>query len=127
MALPEIGDELRYSEQSLQSVISAYAVASASFVLLGGRAADLIGRRRVLITGLVLYAVGSLVGGLASAPLVLLGGRAIQGLGGAFVFPATLSLVATTVAEGPARSRAVAVWGGAVPPDSCSVCCSVGC
>ena len=113
VALPEIGDELGYSEQSLQSVISAYAVTSAGFVLLGGRAADLVGRRRVLVAGLALYAVGSLAGGLASDPLVLLGGRALQGLGGALVFPATLSLVTTTFAEGPRRSRAVAVWGGA--------------
>lgn len=113
VALPEIGRELGYSAQTLQSVISAYAVASAGFLLLGGRAADLLGRRRVLVAGLALYAGASLGGGLAPGPEVLLGARAVQGLGGALVFPATLSLVNTTFAEGRERNRAVAVWGGA--------------
>ena len=113
VALPEIGRELDYSPQSLQSVISAYAVASAGFLLLGGRAADLIGRRRILVTGLALYAGGSLVGGLAPTPEWLLVARATQGLGGALVFPATLSLVNTTFAEGRERNRALAIWGGA--------------
>jgi EmrB/QacA subfamily drug resistance transporter len=113
VALPEIGRELGYSAQTLQSVISAYAVASAGFLLLGGRAADLLGRRRVLVSGLALYAGASLAGGLASAPEVLLAARAVQGLGGALVFPATLSLVNTTFAEGHERNRALAVWGGA--------------
>jgi EmrB/QacA subfamily drug resistance transporter len=113
VALPEIGRELGYSAQTLQSVISAYAVASAGFLLLGGRAADLLGRRRVFVTGLTLYAAASLGGGLASEPEFLLVARAVQGLGGALVFPATLSLVNTTFAEGRERNRAVAVWGGA--------------
>src|SRR5215207_8755048 len=113
VALPEIGRELGYSAQTLQSVISACAVASAGFLLLGGRAADLLGRRRVLVAGLALYAGASLGGGLASEPEFLLVARAVQGLGGAFVFPATLSLVNTTFAEGRERNRAVAVWGGA--------------
>ena len=113
VALPEIGRDLGYSAQTLQSVVSAYAVASAGFLLLGGRAADLLGRRRVFVSGLGLYAAGSLAGGLATAPEVLLAGRGLQGLGGALVFPATLSLVNTTFAEGRERNRAVAVWGGA--------------
>ena len=113
VALPEIGRELGYSAQTLQSVISAYAVASAGFLLLGGRAADLLGRRRILVTGLALYAGASLAGGLAPTPEVLLAARAAQGLGGALVFPATLSLVNTTFAEGRERNRALAVWGGA--------------
>ena len=113
VALPEIGRALDYSEQTLQTVISAYAVASAGFLLLGGRATDLLGRRRIFVAGLGLYAVGSLLGGLASASEVLLVARATQGLGGALVFPATLSLVNTTFAEGRARNRALAVWGGA--------------
>ena len=113
VALPEIGRDLGYSTQTLQSVISAYAVASAGFLLLGGRAADLLGARRVFVTGLALYVGGSLVGGLASSPEVLLGGRAVQGLGGALVFPATLALINTTFAEGSERNRALAVWGGA--------------
>jgi EmrB/QacA subfamily drug resistance transporter len=113
VALPDIGRDLGYSAHTLQSVISAYAVASAGFLLLGGRAADLVGRRRVFVLGLVLYAGGSLAGGLAPGAAFLLGARAAQGLGGALVFPATLSLVNTTFAEGRARNRAVAIWGGA--------------
>ena len=112
VALPDIGRGLGYSAQTLQAVISAYAVASAGFLLLGGRASDLLGRRRVLVSGLALYAGGSLAGGLAPAPEVLLGARAVQGLGGALVFPTTLALINTTFAEGPERNRAVVVWGG---------------
>jgi EmrB/QacA subfamily drug resistance transporter len=113
VALPEIGRDLGYSAQTLQAVVSAYAVASAGFLLLGGRAADLLGRRRVFMTGLAVYAGASLAGGLSPAPEALLVARAVQGLGGALVFPATLSLITTTFAEGPARNRAMAVWGGA--------------
>ena len=113
VALPEIGRDLGYSSQTLQAVISAYAVASAGFLLLGGRAADLLGRRRVFATGLALYGAASFAGGLATVPEVQLAARAAQGLGGALVFPATLSLVNTTFAEGRERNRALAVWGGA--------------
>jgi EmrB/QacA subfamily drug resistance transporter len=113
VALPEIGRELGYSAQTLQSVISAYAVVSGGFLLLGGRAADLLGRRRILVSGLALYAGASLAGGLAPAPQFLLAARAVQGLGGALVFPAILALVNTTFAEGRARNRALAVWGAA--------------
>jgi EmrB/QacA subfamily drug resistance transporter len=113
VALPEIGRDLGFSDQTLQAVISAYAVASAGFLLLGGRAADLVGRRRILVSGLALYAAASLAGGLAPAPVFLLVARALQGLGGALVFPATLSLVNTTFAEGRKRNRAVTVWGAA--------------
>src|SRR4051795_2097274 len=113
VALPEIGRDLGYSAQTLQAVISAYAVASAGFLLLGGRAADLLGRRRGFGAGLALSAAGSLAGGLAPTPEVLLVARAVQGLGGALVFPATLALVNTTFAEGRERNRAVAIWGGA--------------
>jgi MFS family permease len=107
VALPEIGRDLGYSAHTLQSVISAYAVASAGFLLLGGRAADLLGRRRVLVSGLALYAGGSIAGGFATGPVFLLGARAAQGLGGALVFPATLSLVNTTFAD-RRRKRSVA-------------------
>jgi EmrB/QacA subfamily drug resistance transporter len=113
VALPEIGRALGYSTRTLQAVISAYAVASAGFLLLGGRASDLLGRRRVFVFGLALYAGGSLAGGLAPTPEVLLVARAVQGLGGALVFPATLALVNTTFAEGRERNRALAIWGGA--------------
>jgi EmrB/QacA subfamily drug resistance transporter len=112
VALPAIARALGYSQQTLQAVISAYAVASGGFLLLGGRASDLLGRRRVLASGLALYAAGSLAGGLAPGPEVLLVARGVQGLGGALVFPATLALINTTFAEGPERNRAVAIWGG---------------
>src|SRR5262245_1661915 len=113
VALPSIGRELGFSAQTLQWVISANAVTSAGFLLLGGRAADLLGRRRIFVTGLALYGAASLAGGLAPTPEFLLGARAAQGLGGALVFPATLSLVNTTFREGRERNRALAVWGGA--------------
>jgi MFS family permease len=113
VALPEIARALDFSDHTLQAVISAYAVASAGFLLLGGRASDLLGRRRVFVSGLALYAGGSLAGGFAPTPEILLVGRAVQGLGGALVFPSTLALINTTFAEGPERNRAVAVWGGA--------------
>jgi MFS family permease len=113
VALPEIGRDLGYSAHTLQAVISAYAVAWAGFLLLGGRASDLLGRRRMFVAGLALYAGASLAGGLATVPEVQLAARALQGLGGALVFPATLSLVNTTFAEGRERNRALAVWGGA--------------
>jgi EmrB/QacA subfamily drug resistance transporter len=113
VALPEIGRALDFSAQTLQAVISAYAVASAGFLLLGGRASDLLGRRRVFVAGLALYAAGSLAGGLAPSPEILLVGRAAQGLGGALVFPSTLALINTTFAEGRERNRALGVWGGA--------------
>jgi MFS family permease len=112
VALPDIGRDLGYSPQTLQAVISAYAVAASGFLLFGGRAADLLGRRRMLVTGLALYAVGSLAGGLATGPEIQLAARAVQGLGGALVFPGTLALINTTFAEGRERNRALGVWGG---------------
>jgi EmrB/QacA subfamily drug resistance transporter len=112
VALPEIGRELGYSAHTLQGVVSAYAVASSGFLLLGGRAADLLGRRRMLMTGLALYAVSSLAGGLATGPEVQLTARAVQGLGGALVFPTTLALISTTFPEGRERNRALGIWGG---------------
>ncbi|MCG5216036.1 MFS transporter [Streptosporangium sp. KLBMP 9127] len=113
VALPEIGDGLGFSAQSLQWVISAYAVAFGGFLLLGGRAVDLFGPRRMFVLGLTLYAVASLAGGLADAPWLLVAARAVQGLGGALLFPATLTLVSTGFAEGRERNRAFAVWGTA--------------
>ncbi|WP_235980820.1 MFS transporter [Streptomyces albidus (ex Kaewkla and Franco 2022)] len=113
VALPDIARDLGYSAQTLQTVISAYAVASAGFLLFGGRAADLIGRRRILATGLALYAGAALAGGLATGAGILLAARAFQGLGGALVFPTTLALINTTFPEGRARNRALGIWGGA--------------
>ena len=127
VALPEIGRALDYSPQTLQAVISAYAVASAGFLLLGGRASDLLGRRRVLVSGLALYAGGSLLGGLAPTSEVLLVARAVQGLGGALVFPATLALVNTSFAEGAERNHALAVWAAPAPRGWWWACCSAVC
>lgn len=113
VALPEIGRALGFSEQSLQWTVSAYAVAFGGLLLFGGRAADLLGRRRMFVLAISLYGVSSLVGGLASSQELLIGARAGQGVGGALLVPATLSLIATEYAEGAARNRALAVWGGA--------------
>ncbi|MFI1279224.1 MFS transporter [Streptomyces sp. NPDC020858] len=113
VALPDIARDLGYSAQTLQAVISAYAVASAGFLLFGGRAADLLGRRRILAAGLALYSGAAFAGGLATSPGMLLVARAVQGLGGALVFPTTLALVNTTFGEGRARNRALGIWGGA--------------
>lgn len=113
VALPDIGADLGFSAQTLQWVVSAYAVAFGGALLLGGRAADLFGRRRIFIVALLLYAGASLAGGLASDAGVIVAARAMQGLGGALLFPATLSLVNVLFAEGRERNRALAVWGGA--------------
>lgn len=113
VALPDIGRELGFGAQSLQWVVSAYAVAFGGALLLGGRACDLFGPRRVFALGCALYAASSLVGGLAGAPGLLVAARAGQGLGGALLFPATLTLVSTSFAAGRERNRAFAVWGTA--------------
>ena len=111
VALPAIRNGLHFSEADLQWVVNAYTVTFAGFLLLGGRAADLLGRRRVFVAGLVLFALASLAGGVATSQDVLIAARAIQGLGGAVIAPASLSILTTTFAEGPARNRAVGIWG----------------
>ncbi|MFF3816107.1 MFS transporter [Streptomyces bluensis] len=113
VALPEIGREVGFDAQNLQWVVSGYAVAFGGFLLLGGRAADILGQRRMFTTALTLYGLASLVGGLVTEPGLLVAARAVQGLGGALLLPATLSLIATTFQEGTARNRALAIWGGA--------------
>ena len=113
VALPEIGTGLGFSSQHLQLVVSAYAVAFGGFLLLGGRAADLFGRKRMFLLGMFLFAASSLLGALATDPWMLIGARAVQGVGAAFIAPATLSLVVTSFREGAERNRALAVWGGA--------------
>ncbi len=111
VALPKIREALGFTEQDLQWVVNAYTVTFAGFLLLGGRAADLLGRRRVFVSGLVLFALASLAGGLADSQGVLIAARAVQGLGGAVIAPASLSILTTTFQEGPARNRAVGIWG----------------
>lgn len=113
VALPKIGASLGFSGQTLQWVVSAYMVLCGGFLLFGGRAADLIGQRRMFILALWLYALSSLAGGLAWSPQVIVAARAVQGIGAAFLFPATLSLINRLFAEGRERNRALAVWGGA--------------
>jgi EmrB/QacA subfamily drug resistance transporter len=113
VALPDIGRDLGFGAQSLQWVVSAYAVAFGGALLLGGRACDLFGPRRVFALGCALYACSSLAGGLAGDPGLLVAARAGQGLGGALLFPATLTLVSTSFAAGRERNRAFAVWGTA--------------
>src|SRR5437588_7280753 len=111
VALPAIRDGLHFSEENLQWVVNAYTVTFAGFLLLGGRAADLLGRRRVFVSGLVLFALASLAGGLAQSQAMLIAARAVQGLGGAVIAPASLSILTTTFEEGAARNRAVGIWG----------------
>jgi EmrB/QacA subfamily drug resistance transporter len=111
VALPSIRDALGFSGAGLQWVVNAYTLAFAGFLLLGGRAADLLGRRRVFVGGLLLFAVASLVGGLASSQEMLVGARAAQGLGGAIISPASLAIITTTFTEGPERNRALGAWG----------------
>ncbi|MFD0920694.1 MFS transporter [Saccharopolyspora rosea] len=113
IALPDIGRQLAFSSLTLQWVVSAYAVTFGGFLLLGGRCADRLGRRRMFLLALSLFAGASLAGALAPSAGVLVAARAIQGLGGALLFPTTLALVNTMFPEGPARNRALAVWGGA--------------
>ncbi|UGQ09277.1 MFS transporter [Yinghuangia sp. ASG 101] len=110
VALPEIARDVGFSAHSLQWVVSAYAVVYGGLLLLGGRLADLLGRRRMFVTGMVLYGLGSVLGGLAGTPGPLIAARAVQGVGGAVLFPATLSLVTTMFEEGRPRNRALAVW-----------------
>lgn len=109
VALPDIGADLGFSDQTRQWVISAYVVPAGGFLLLGGRAADLLGRRRTFVAALTLYAPSSLAGGRAGAPGVIIAARAVQGIGGALLLPSTLSLIGTPFEEGPRRNRALAV------------------
>ena len=112
VALPDIGKALGFSAQSLQWVVSAYAVTFGGLLLFGGRAVDRIGARRLFMTGLFLYAVSSLVGGFAENQATLIGARLVQGAGGAMLFPAVLALIATSF-EGAQRTKAFAAWGAA--------------
>ena len=111
VALPSIGRELEFSRENLSWVINAYTLVFGGFLLLGGRMADLLGRRRLFMLGLGVFSVASLVGGLSSNDVMLIVARAFQGLGAALVSPAALSIVTTTFAEGAERNRALGVWG----------------
>jgi EmrB/QacA subfamily drug resistance transporter len=111
VALPTIAADLQLSATGLAWLVNAYVLAFGGFLLLGGRMADLLGRRRVFMGGFVLFAVASFVGGLAESGEALIAARALQGLGAAILSPAALSLVMTTFAEGAERNTALGVWG----------------
>jgi EmrB/QacA subfamily drug resistance transporter len=111
VALPAIRNDLGFSVVDLQWVVNAYTLTFAGFLLLGGRAADLLGHKRIFIVGLVLFAVASLAGGLSQGQGQLIVARGLQGLGGAVVAPATLSILTRTFTEGIERNRALAAWG----------------
>jgi EmrB/QacA subfamily drug resistance transporter len=111
VALPSIGRALNFSQANLAWVVNAYTLTFGGFLLLGGRLADFLGRRRIFIAGLVLFALASLAGGLANSEGMLIVARAVQGLGAAIVSPAALSILTTTFTEGAERNRALGVWG----------------
>jgi EmrB/QacA subfamily drug resistance transporter len=111
VALPSIGKALDFSQDDLSWVVNAYTLTFAGFLLLGGRLADLLGRRRMFMYGLVVFSIASLLGGLAQSDQWLIAARALQGLGAAIVSPAALSIITNTFAEGAERDRALGVWG----------------
>ena len=111
VALPSIQVDLGFSQENLQWVISAYALVFGGFLLLGGRAADLLGRRRLFLAGTVVFTISSLLAGLAWSEASLIGARAFQGLGAAVITPAALSILSTTFSEGRERNIALGVWG----------------
>src|SRR5947209_14828466 len=111
VALPSIGKGLHFSEANLPWVVNAYVIAFGGFLLLGGRAADLLGRRRVFMVGLAVVAVASLAAGFAANQGQLIAARAAQGLGAAIISPAALSIVTTLFADGAERNKALGAWG----------------
>jgi EmrB/QacA subfamily drug resistance transporter len=111
VALPSIGAALHFSRDNLSWVVNAYTLTFGGFLLLGGRLADLLGRRKMFMIGLVVFSLASLAGGLAQSEAWLIVARAVQGLGAAIVSPAALSIITTTFAEGHERNRALGIWG----------------
>jgi EmrB/QacA subfamily drug resistance transporter len=111
VALPSIQVDLGFSQQNLQWVISAYALVFGGFLLLGGRAADLLGRRRIFLIGLIVFTLASFFAGMAWSEASLIAARALQGLGAAVITPAALSILSTTFVEGRERNIALGVWG----------------
>ncbi len=111
VALPSIKTSFNVSDQSLQWVLIAYTITFGGFLLLGGRAADLLGRRRVFMAGVALFSVASLACGLSGSIGVLIAARAVQGLGAAIISPATLAIITTTFDEGAERNKALGIWG----------------
>jgi EmrB/QacA subfamily drug resistance transporter len=112
VALPSIQADIGFSERGLQWVLSAYALTFGGLLLLGGRAADLLGRRRVFMAGVLFFTAASLMCGLAWSPAALLAARVVQGVGAAIMTPTALSIISTTFPEGPERNKALGIWGG---------------
>src|SRR5580698_9113167 len=110
VALPHIQTALGFSGSGLEWVVNAHALTFCGLLLLGGRAGDILGRKRVFIAGIILFSVASLLGGFANSEAWLLAARALQGVGGAIVAPTALALVTTTFPEGPPRNRAMGVY-----------------
>src|SRR5947208_1939591 len=110
VALPSIQKDLGLSEANLQWIINAYTLVFGGFLLLGGRAGDLLGRKRLFLIGLVIFTTASLLNGLSATSGMLIGFRALQGLGAALISPAALSIISTTFAEGKERAKALGVW-----------------
>jgi len=110
VALPSIQRDLGLSEANLQWIVNAYTLVFGGFLLLGGRAGDLVGRKRLFLVGLAIFTTASLLNGLAVSSGMLIGCRALQGLGAALVSPAALSIITTTFAEGAERAKALGVW-----------------
>jgi len=112
VALPAIQRDLAFSVSDLQWVVNGYTLVFGGFLLLGGRAADLLGRKKLFLAGIAVFTVASLINGLATSAGMLVGARALQGLGAALVSPAALSIITTTFPEGPERTKALGVWSG---------------
>ena len=111
VAIPSIGRDLQFSQENLTWIPNAYALTFGGFLLLGGRMADLLGRRRLFMVGLVIFSVASLLGGLSQTEGQLIGARALQGLGAALLAPSALSMVTNMFAEGAERNKALGIWG----------------
>ena len=111
VALPSIERELHMAPDAVQWIVTGYAISFGGLLILGGRAADLLGRRRMFVAGLIAFSLASLAGGLARDPMLLIAARVVQGAGAAIVAPAALSLITTGFPEGPERTRAIGLYG----------------
>src|SRR6476660_5308296 len=110
VALPSIQNDLGLSAANLQWIVNAYTLVFGGFLLLGGRAGDLLGRKRLFLGGVVVFTAASLLDGLSTSSGMLIGARALQGLGAAFISPAALAIITTTFEEGAERAKALGVW-----------------
>jgi MFS family permease len=127
IALPSIEREFGISTSAAQWVVTGYAIAFSGLLILCGRTADLLGRRRMFIIGLVVFSLASLAGGLAGDPVLLVASRVVQGAGAAMVAPAALSLITTSFPAGPQRTRAIGLYGSIASVGFVAARCSAGC